>query len=40
MWERATRANVEAALAILDRTPDVASDVGDERQENTSSPTK
>jgi hypothetical protein len=43
MRERAARANVGAALAILDRAPDIASDVGDELPENTKStrsPTK
>ncbi len=43
MRERAARANVEAALAILDRAPDVASDVVDKHPENTKStrsPTK
>ena len=43
MRKRAARANVEAALAILDRAPDGAADVGDEHPENTKStrsPTK
>ncbi|MGU3536659.1 hypothetical protein [Methylobacterium sp. A54F] len=31
MQERADRADVAAALAILDRAPDVAPDAGDER---------
>jgi len=29
MRERAARANIDAALAILDRVPDVAADMGD-----------
>ena len=37
MRDRAARANVDAALAILDKAPDVAPDPGDEIREVSSS---